>query len=45
VSNTIHSSWDEVWRMDVVEFLNIMCYIRDKAEKEKEDIERWKRTH
>ena len=45
VSNTIHSSWDDVWRMNVVEFLNIMCYIRDKAEKEKEDIERWRRTH
>ena len=31
--------------MNVVEFLNIICYIKDRAAKEKEDIEKWKMRH
>lgn len=38
-------SWDEVFSMNILEFLNVICYIKDKGEKEKADIERWKRTH
>jgi hypothetical protein len=38
-------SWTEVWQMDVVEFLNILCYRIDKAENRKQELERWKRTH
>ncbi len=45
VSNTTRSSWDDVWRMTAVEFFNILAYASDKAEKEKRDIEQWKRTH
>lgn len=45
VADTIHKSWDDVFTMNIIEFLNIICYIRDKAEKEKADIEKWKRTH
>lgn len=45
VSETCRCSWEEVWRMAAVEFLNIICYIKDKVAKEKEDIEKWKRGH
>ena len=45
VADMIHKSWDEVWQMNVVEFLNTICYIRDKNEYEKEQIEKWQRTH
>lgn len=31
--------------MAALEFLNILSYRRDKAEKEKADIERWKRRN
>lgn len=31
--------------MTAMEFLNIVCYARDKAEWEKQKIEQWKRTH
>ena len=31
--------------MSALEFLNLLCYRKDKAAKEKADIERWKRTH
>ena len=45
VSNTCRCSWDDVFRKSAVEFLNIVCYSRDKAEEEKRNIERWKRRH
>ena len=45
VSKTCRCCWDDVWNMNVVEFLNIICYIKDRAAKEKEDIEKWKRGH
>lgn len=31
--------------MNVIEFLNMICYTSDKAEKRKRDIEDWKRRH
>lgn len=45
VSETCRCSWDDVWKMSVVEFLNLLCYRKDKSEKEKRDIELWKRMH
>ena len=45
VSETCRCSWDDVWKMDAVEFLSIICYKRDKAAKDKEELEKWKRTH
>lgn len=29
----------------VLEFLNVLCYRADKAAREKEAVEKWKRTH
>lgn len=31
--------------MTALEFLNIIAYRKDKMEKEKEDLEKWKKTH
>lgn len=31
--------------MSAIEFLNIICYKRDKIAKDKEEIEKWKRGH
>jgi hypothetical protein len=31
--------------MSALEFLNVLSYRRDKAEKEKEEIEKWKKLH
>jgi len=31
--------------MTALEFLNILSYRKDKAEKERADIEKWKRSH
>ena len=42
VSETCRCSWDEVWNMTALEFLNILAYRADKADKEKADIEKWK---
>lgn len=31
--------------MSAVEFLNILCYRKDKMENEKKEIEKWKKAH
>jgi hypothetical protein len=36
VSQTINKSWDDVFEKNVVEFLNILSYSRDKAELERQ---------
>lgn len=38
-------SWDEVLKGTVVEFLNVICYAKDKAAREKEEIDKWKMRH
>lgn len=45
VSETCRCPWDEVWAKPAVEFLGILAYARDKAEKRKKEIERWRRSH
>lgn len=32
-------------RWPAIEFLNILSYRKDKAERERKEIEDWKRTH
>ena len=31
--------------MSAMEFLNIICYTRDKAERDREAIDKWRRAH
>jgi hypothetical protein len=31
--------------MSAIEFLNILAYRRDKGAKEKEELEKWRRSH
>lgn len=38
-------SWDDVWRTTAMEFLNVIAYRRDKDERDRENIERWKKQH
>jgi len=38
-------SWDEVFSMSVLQFLNMICYRMDKAEEQKREIERWKKNN
>lgn len=45
VSETCRCSWDDVWRMTALEFLNILCYRRDKGAEERAQTEKWKKTH
>lgn len=45
VSETCRCSWDDVWQMTAMEFLNIIAYRKDKNEEVKAQIERWKNTH
>lgn len=45
VSEVQRISWKEVMTMNVYEFLNTLCYARDKAEDEKRRLENWQRRH
>lgn len=45
VADTMHKSWDDVFAMNIVEFLNVICYIKDKAERDKAEIEKWRKNH
>lgn len=38
-------SWDDVFTMPALEFLNMICYRRDKAEEERRQIEQWKKRN
>ena len=38
-------SWHEVYAMPVVEFLNGIAYRIDRNERERQAIERYKKTH
>lgn len=38
-------SWDEVWTKPAIEFLNVLAYRKDKERWEKEEMERWRKTH
>lgn len=35
----------EVWRMNIVEFLNLLCYIKDRNEHQKQMMEKWKKEN
>jgi len=38
-------SWNQVFTMSAVEFLNVICYCIDKAEDQKRQIEKWKKKN
>lgn len=38
-------SWDDVWAKPVIEFLNVLAYRRDKAARDKAEIEKWQKRH
>lgn len=35
-------SWDDVTRGTALEFLNVICYAKDKAARRDEEIRKWK---
>lgn len=45
ISELVRQNWDEVMRKNITEFLSLMCYRKDKSLWEKEQAEKWKKTH
>ena len=43
VSETCRCPWSEVWQMSALEFLNLLAYAKDKAERRRREIEAWRR--
>jgi hypothetical protein len=44
-SATCRISWDEMFRKPAIEFLNILAYRKDRAERDKADLEQWKKDN
>ena len=45
VGQLTRDKWDDVFRKNIYEFFNLVSYIRHKNNKEKQQLEQWKRTH
>lgn len=45
VSETMRISWNDTFKMNIIEFFNVLCYIKDKGEWEKQQMEEYKRKH
>ena len=45
VSKEIGVSWFEVYKTTAMFFLNVICFLIDKSNEEKRQIEQWKRKH
>lgn len=45
VSDVTKETWANVLKMDVYSFFNITCYIIDKKQYEKQQIEEWRKKH
>lgn len=45
VSETTRLNWNQVFELTVIEFLNIASFAKDTAEREKQQIEQWKRRN
>lgn len=45
VSEAMKINWHEVMDLNVYEYLNVLSYLRDKAEDEKRRLEQFRRKH
>ncbi len=45
MANNDRSKWDYFFDMNVIEFLNAVCFYKDKAEHDKKETERVRREH
>lgn len=45
VSEAMKINWHEVYELNIYEYLNVLCYLRDKAEDEKRRLEQFKIRH
>ena len=34
-------SWDDVWHMGIIEFMNIVDYIKEKTRRDNESLKQW----
>ena len=45
VSKELGISWFETYKTNAMLFLNVICFLIDKSNEEKRQIEQWKRKH
>ena len=45
VVEVTNETWTRVWKMSIVEFLNLLCYLKDRNAHQKELIEKWKKEN
>ena len=42
VSDITKISWDKIWDLGIIEFLHYAAYAKEKFNRQKEQIKRWK---
>lgn len=45
VSKELGINWFEVYKLKITIFLNVICFLIDKSNEERRQIEAWKRKH
>ena len=45
VSEAMRIDWPSVFKLGVYEFLNVMSYVKDKADWEQQEAEKYKKKH
>lgn len=45
VSETTRETWAAVWNMGIYEFFNIVAYRNEKLDRQKAEIQKWKRNN
>ena len=45
VSETMRISWDDAFKLNIIEFLNVLCYIKDKNTEERKQLDEYKQKN
>lgn len=45
VSDLTKDKWDDVFTKNIYEFFNLLAYLKHRNQKQKEMIDKWKRSH
>lgn len=45
VGQLTRDKWDDIFEKNIYEFFNLLSYLKYKNNRQKEQIEKWKRSH
>ena len=45
ISETMRTSWREVYTMEIMEFFTMLCYYKYKTAKQEAELKKWRMKH